>query len=808
MKQQKHKYGYFDDDRKEYVITNPHTPVKWINYIGTLAFGGFIDHTGGSLICKGDPAENRITKYIPHLPASDFRGETLYLRINENNTYKVFSPFYVPTLDSCDLYECHVGLGYNRIITQVQGIRTQVTIFVPLDGSQVIRDIQITNQRDTPCHIEAIPVVEYTHPQAIKQFNNGDWVPQTMQSQVHQLDDGLTVVAQYPFMHRDTKVNYFTSNRPVSSFDTDRKVFLGDNEYRGWANPKSLHQKELNNSVALRGDNIAALMHHLGTIPPGQSQRIITQLGQDASIQAALPGIRKYLDEQAVDQSLQEMVDFWDDYLSKMQVTTPDPSMNSMLSIHNPRQCHTTKNWSRYLSLYQMGLGARGIGFRDSSQDVLGIMDRMPQQAKDLITTLLKVQKANGSAMHQLNPLTMIATEGESLEKEGYPHYYGDDHLWVVLSICAYLKETGDLAFLQQDIPYYEKDRQGNPLETGSVLDHIRRALAFTKTDRGKHDLPLLGFADWNDCVNLQTGAESFFIASLYGKALLEVIQLLDYMGDEQAVSQYRTDYAQIKQTFNTCAWDGQWFKRYFDPQGQPLGSHENEKSQIYTNGQSWPVIAGFADDEKATLALESVYTKLNTKHGIKLSTPGYDAFDDDIGGVTTYPPGAKENGGIFLHANPWAMIAETILGNGDRAFQYYTQINPATKNDIIDLFECEPYAYPQNILGDEHPQFGLGRNSWLSGTSAWTYVAGTQHILGIQPTYTGLRIDPCIPRSWDGFQATRKFRGDLYKIVVKNPDHVSKGVQSLSVDGVEIPDHIVPIAGDGQTHTVEVVMG
>jgi cellobiose phosphorylase len=809
-------YGYFDDLHREYVITDPRTPAKWINYIGTLQFGGFVDHTGGALICKQDPTFNRITKYIQQMPSSDFKGETLYLRTplplsqgasGGEGRYQVFSPFFVPTLDSYTRYECHVGLGYTRIISEMYDIRAEVTIFVPTGASVEVRDIRVTNIGSQPMEVDAIPVLEYTHPDALKQFTNADWIPQTMQSKA--VTDGeYTVLIQYPFMFRDTKINYFTSNLPASSFETDRKNFLGRNEYGTWANPLSLQEVELCNTQAFRGDNIAALLHHLGTLQPGETKHIITQLGQESNLEAAKQSIEIYHDPKAVENALEEMKQFWDAYLDVLQVDTPDAAFNSTVNIHNPHQCHTTRQWSRYLSYYQLGLGARGIGMRDSSQDILGIMANDPQGAKEFLKTLLSFQKENGSALHQFNPLTLEGNEGDSLEREDRPHYYSDDHLWSVLGVAAYIKETGDTAFLDEEVPYYEKDKDGKPLQSGTVLDHVKRALRFTRTDTGKHGLPLLGFADWNDPVNLPTGAESLFTANLYGWALREFIALLEYLG--QPADAYRFAYDEMKARLEQHGWDGQWYLRYFDEQGNPLGSSKNTYGQIYLNGQSWPVISGFASAERARQAMQSVYEKLNTKYGIKLSAPGFNGFDPRYGGVTTYPPGAKENGGIFLHPNPWAMIAETILDNGDRAYEYYSQINPAGKNESIDLYEIEPYVYAQNILGDEHPQFGLGRNSWLSGTASWCYQAATQWILGIRAEYDGLRIDPCIPSKWEGFKATRVYRGVKYNITVTNPRHVCKGVAKISLNGSSVTGRMIRADAFGGLHevNVEVEMG
>jgi cellobiose phosphorylase len=460
------------------------------------------------------------------------------------------------------------------------------------------------------------------------------------------------------------------------------------------------------------------------------------------------------------------------------------------------------------LSRYQLGFGARGIGFRDSSQDVMGVMAHMPEEGRELVERLLQVQKADGSAMHQFNPVTMVANEGDSREVEGAPRFYSDDHLWIVLAVTAYLKETGRLTFLDQTIPYYEKDGDERPLESGTVLDHMQRAIAFTWDNVGEHGLPLLGFADWNDTVNLGAGAESLFTAHLFGKALLEIIELTRHLGDEEAVASYSACYRTMGRRVNEQAWDGAWYVRYFDADGSAMGSRANEEGQIYANGQSWAVISGFASADRARMALDAVYRRLNTRKGIKLSTPGYDGFDPAKGGITTYPPGAKENGGIFLHTNPWVIIAETMVGHGDRAYEYYRQINPVTKNDKIDEFESEPYVYPQNILADEHPQFGSARNSWLTGTASWAYQAATQYILGIRPTYQGLQVDPCIPKTWDRFQVTRMFRGAAYEIEARNPAHVCRGVRLVRVDGREIEGNVVPVFEDRKTHYIEVIMG
>lgn len=801
------QYGYFNDVSKEYIITNPKTPVKWINYIGNLSFGGYVDQTGGALLCKGDPALNRILKYIPQQPASEFKGETMYIKIKGSESYTVVSPYYVPTLDNYTRYECHVGLGYSRIISEFYGIESDITIFVPLDGQREIRDIKITNLRNSKVEVDIIPLVEYTHFDALKQFTNCDWVPQTMQSKVINENNGCKILTQYAFMNKDNKVNYFTSNIPVSSYETDRKRFLGDNEYGTFESPLSLRSDELSNFEALRGDNIGALMHHIGGLDPGRSKRIILQLGQTEKITNEMENINRYRNEGEVDKEFQKLKIFWENYLDKLQVETPDKMMNTQINIYNPRQCHITKNWSRSLSMYQMGFGERGIGIRDLSQDIMGILSNSADEGREALEVLLSMQKIDGSAMHQFNPLNCEGSYGDAMEMEDRPNYYSDDHLWVVLAVLSYLKETGDFSFLDKVVPYYEKDKFDKPIKVGTVRNHLDSAIEFTWKKVGIHGLPLLGFADWADPVNLPSGAESIFVASLFGKVVFEFMKLITYLGHHNEVVKYKNYYEIMKERVNEFAWDGKWFISYFDEKGKPLGSKNNEHGKIYAHVQPWTIISGFANKEKAMEVLHSVNEILYTPYGIKLSHPGYDGYDETKGGITTYPPGTKENGGIFLHCNPWVIIAETICGNGDRAYKYYDTINPISKNNRMEIYESEPYCYPQNILGSEHPQFGLARNSWLSGTASWAYQAATQYILGIRADYHGLIIDPCIPKHWDGYKVKKIFRGSIYNIEVRNPNHISKGVKEIVVDGIRIEGSLVHFNKVGKDYHITVYM-
>jgi cellobiose phosphorylase len=802
------KFGYFDNQNKEYVITTPKTPMKWINYIGGLDFGGFIDQTGGALLCKGDPALNRITKYIPQLPGSEFNGTTLYLRIKDKKGYHLISPLFTPTLNDYTSYECRVGLGYSKFTTVVDGFKTEILVFVPLEGGREIRDITITNLNDTTVEIDIVPLVEYTHFEAMKQFNNADWVPQTMMSELLMDEEGIEVVKQYAFMKKGIAENFFTASMKCESFETDRERFLGEYGYGSYKDPISLQTKFLSNYLALRGNNMFAGVYPMGECSKNKPVRLITQLGQFEKDVDGLLDIYKYRDIAEVEKSFELLKDKWTSYTERFIVETPDKDFDTLVNIYNPRQCMITKNWSRFLSLYQLGLGARGIGFRDTSQDLLGAIGIAPDETTDMIEKLLSTQRIGGNAMHQFFPLTMEATNGDSAEMEDRHDYYGDDHLWIILTICQYVKESGDLTFLEKVIPYYEKDKLGNPKDSGTVLDHMLRSLNFTKTNVGAHGLPYLGFADWNDTVNLPIGSESVFNANLYGKSLREMIQLAEKMGDITLKVQLEADYEVMKTAVNDSCWDGKWYVRYFDQKGEPIGSHKNQEGKIFTNAQSWSIMSGFCEGERATMALDSVHEYLATKNGIKLSFPGYNGYDPEKGGVSTYPPGAKENGGIFLHSNPWVIIAETMLGHGDRAYSYHKRINPVTKNNNIESFEVEPYVFPQNILGDEHPQFGLARNSWLSGTASWMYQAATNYIIGVQADYDGLVLDPCIPKEWDTFKVTKRIKGDTYHITFTNPQQVEKGIRAIEVDGVAVNTSLIPYALDGKEHYIHAIMG
>lgn len=780
-------FAHYDDARRELVVIDPRTPTKWINYIGTLDFGGFVDQTGGLNLCKKDPANNRVTGYRIDVPPNAPRGHTLYARTTApDGTRVVFSPFFTPTLTAYDRFECRMGLGYTRWLVGMMGFEFDILIFVPANASQAIIDVKVRNLAAAPgVKLDLVPLVEFSHPDALKNLTNADWVPQTMKGKA--MGDAIV---QYPHMAEGRRANFLAGNRPFDSFTTDRNHFLGRYGYGTFAAPGALFDESLDDYEAPRADNgnsIAAMLYRLGTLERGKEERLILQLGQANGPADMAEAIARFGQPGKVDTAFGVLNGNWRAYLDRLrEVKTPDAALDRILNVLGPRQNHATFFWSRYLSLNQLGYGGdRGIGVRDSNQDLMGVLPYMPEKAREMIEKLLSVQRYDGSSMHQFNPLTMKASIGE-----GHPgsdqDFYSDDHLWNVLAVIEYVKETGDLAFLKKSIPYYEEG--SGETKSGPVLEHLHRALAFTSGNLGRNGLPNLGWADWNDAFNME-GAESVFSACLYGKALLEMQDLTTFLGDGGSARGYAQDYARIKKNINRNAWDGEWYVSYIGKDGRPFGSKGNAEGQIYLYTQAWAVIAGFASPERAARAMRSVQERLDTEHGIKVMTPAYQATLPGIS-ASTYAPGLKENGGVFLHPNPWAAIAEAMLGNGDRAVRILDRILPLKQDPKV--YECQPDVFVQNMASDEHPQAGLARNPWLSGTVSWVNQALTKNILGIRPALDGLILDPVLPPSWPGYSATRVFRGVTCRIRVERgagPETI------LLVNGVSAVSGFIPMA-------------
>ncbi len=785
------RYGYFDKKEREYVITRPDTPTPWINYIGMGRYGGIVSNTGGGYSFDRDPQNRRITRYRYNNIPMDRPGRYIYIRDAVSGEY--WNPGWQPVQRQLDSYCCRHGLGYTVLQSENKGVSSEVTYFVPDDKNFEVWLVKLKNLTGTPRNLQVFSYAEFCFWDAIRDQQNIDWCQQINQCRYED-----QIIVYYPHEFEQSMEGAFVaSGEEVASYDASLEAFIG--KYRSESNPIAVEMGACSNSMSYRMNGVGAFCVNV-ELQKNEEREMVFILGSAQDRSKIREEIRPYLRPEFARDSLRRLKKYWSSYLDKLYVETPDEDMNLFVNLWNQYQCKVTFNWSRFVSLYQTGLG-RGMGFRDSAQDIMGVMHAIPDEAKGLIINILKCQYTDGRAYHLYFPLTGSGGEGDAPIKKF--DWYSDDHLWIIMSVDDYIKETGDFNFLDMEIPYNDKQT------VGTVWEHMCRAIEFTGANLGPNRLALAGRADWNDTLNLDMGngiAESVFTSMLYCNVLNTMIELCSYLGRGEDSIKYTGLFNDMKEAINASCWDGEWYKRAFDDMGMPLGSKTCEYGKIYINSQSWAVLGRVATEEYAKKCLESVDKYLNSEYGIATVYPAYRQFDESKGGITTYPPGAKENGGIFLHTNPWVMIANIMIGKGDRAFKYYKQILPATRNDAAELLEVEPYVYPQNILGKEHPQFGTGRNSWLSGTAAWNMLASSRYILGIRQGYDCLTVDPCIPSEWDGFKAKRVFRGAVYNIEVKNPDKVSKGVHKLIVDGSETDK--IPVFDKGTTHSVEVIMG
>jgi len=798
------KYGYFDDARSEYVITQPDTPLPWINYLGSEDYFGIISNTAGGYTFFRDARLRRITRFRYNNVPTDTGGRCIYLRDQDSGDY--WSPAGQPVRAELDSYACRHGLGYTTIESQRESIQAWMRFFIPSGANQEVWQIRLSNLGDQERRISAFACVEFCLWDAHDDATNFQRNLNTGEVEV----DGSVIYHKTEYRERRNHFAYFACSAQPTAYDTQRESFLGP--YRGWERPIGVEKGRLSNSQAHGWAPIGAFQVDL-TLKPGETRQIIFLLGyhendpQDKFDPPGAPTINKKtvhpiieqaLNNNYVEQSFKDLHAHWNGLLERMQVHTPDPHTNRMVNIWNAYQCMITFNMSRSASYFESGIG-RGMGFRDSNQDLLGFVHMAPQRARQRILDLAATQLPDGGAYHQYQPLTKRGNNDVGGN-------FNDDPLWLVVAVSAYLKETGDLGILDEITPYDNDPDLATPLE-----EHLQRSMRYTIDRLGPHGLPLIGRADWNDCLNLncfsntpgesfqtttnQEGrvAESVFIGGLFVLAATEMIALMEKLGRSKEAEEYRRQRGAMEKAVLEHGWDGAWFRRAYDAFGEPIGSQQNSEGQIFIEPQGMCVMAGIGlADDRARMALDAVEERLGSEHGVVLHQPAYTHYDLRLGEITTYPPGYKENAGIFCHTNPWIMIAETRLGRGERAHDYYLRINPSARERLSDTHRCEPYVYAQMIAGKDAPSHGEAKNSWLTGTAAWNYVAITQWILGIRPTLNGLMIDPVIPDDWDGFTAERVFRGVTYRIRV---ERAGAGTQpGLIVDGMQVAGNVAPI--------------
>ena len=802
------RYGHFDDSTCEYVITQPDTPLPWINYLGCESYFGLISNTAGGYSFYRDARLRRLTRYRYNNAPLDSGGRYLYLR--DAATGNFWSPTWMPTRCPLESYTCRHGLGYTVIESTHAGIASRVRYFVPLGESLEIWQAQITNQRDEPASLSLFSSIEFCLWDA---WDDGTNFQRNFSTGQVEVVDGV-IYHKTEYRERRDHFAYFACSEPLAGFDTQRESFLGP--YRGWHEPLAVERGESGNSVAHGWQPVGS--HHVRlTLAPGEGRTVIFVLGyhenpeddkfdppgsQTINKRTVRPIIAKYSQLANADAAFQSLREYWRGLLDRLQVNTPDEHTNRMVNIWNAYQCMVTFNMSRAASFYESGIG-RGMGFRDSNQDLLGFVHMIPERARERILDIAATQLPDGGAYHQYQPLTKRGNNDVGSN-------FNDDPLWLILGVSAYLKETGDWSLLDERVPF-----DNAPGTEAPLYEHLRRSVQYTLDHLGPHGLPLIGRADWNDCLNLncfsdtpgqsfQTTtnkegktAESVFIAGLFVYAAKELADIAQHRGLNHEAEGYRLAARDMEATTLQHGWDGDWFLRAYDDFGRKIGSKDCDEGQIFIEPQGMCIIGGIGAEGHTRRALDSVKQRLATPHGIILQQPAYSQYYLHLGEISSYPPGYKENAGIFCHTNPWIMIAEAIVGDGDAAHDYYLRINPSAREPIGDLHRCEPYVYAQMIAGRDAATHGEAKNSWLTGTAAWNFVAISQWILGIRPTLDGLQIAPVIPKAWPGFTATRQFRGRTLHITVERGG--SGNTVSLTVDGRAIDGNIVPMPENGK---------
>ena len=810
------KFGHFDDDAREYVITTPRTPLPWINYLGSEAFFSLVSHTAGGYSFYKDAKLRRITRYRYNNVPADSNGRYYYIK--EGST--IWNPGWQPTQTELDFYECRHGLGYSIITGKKNRLAARLELFVPVGDNCEIDRLVLTNESGAPKSFTVFSYVEFCLWNAVDDSTNFQRNFSTGEVEV----EGSTIYHKTEYRERRDHYALYTVNAPVDGFDTSRDAFLG--AWRSNSNPEAVEKGACTNSVAHGWAPVG--VHQVNvTLNPGESRSLIYMLGYIENPQEekwAAPGVinktrahelmARYATDTQVDEALAKLHAHWNNLLSTYAVRSSDEKLDRMVNIWNQYQCMVTFNMSRSASYYESGTG-RGMGFRDSCQDLLGFVHLIPARARERILDIAATQFPDGSAYHQYQPLTK---KGNMDVGSGF----NDDPLWLIAAVYAYLGETGDMSILDEQVDFDNDHTLAQPL-----LEHLRRSFGYLTTHKGPHGLPLIGRADWNDCLNLNcfsdtpgesfqtTGpsegpvAESVFIAGMYVKYGNEFAEILDATNHADEAAAVRDEVAKMEHAALTAGWDGKWFRRAYDAYGHVVGGQECEEGQIFIEPQGMCVMAGIGvNTGEAVTALQSVQTRLDTKYGIVLLQPAYTKYHLELGEISSYPPGYKENAGIFCHNNPWVSCAETMVGHGDRAFEIYKKTCPAYIEDISEIHRTEPYVYSQMVAGCDAATFGEAKNSWLTGTAAWTFVDVSQYILGIQPTLAGLKIDPCLPHEMDGFTLRRVWRGATYEITVDNTAHAEKGVASMTVNGQPVPTNTLSPAPAGTTVQVKVVMG
>jgi N,N'-diacetylchitobiose phosphorylase len=819
------RYGHFDLDRDEYVIENVDTPASWINYLGVRDFCTVIDQQGAGYSFYRSAERGRVTRFRPNGPLAT-PGHWLYIRDADTGAYWSVTkrPAAAPGAD----YRTRHGLGYTVFECDHDGISASQKVFVPVDEDTELWDVGLTNTSGRPRRLSLFSYVEFSfHTVSIDHQN----LQMSLYAAGTSYADG---VLEYDFHYEPWTFHFVTASADPAGFDGRREVFLGD--YRTEAAPIAVERGRCGDSEGTTGNHCGALQHDV-TLEPGETRRLTYLLGYgNRDVGERLRA--KYREPAAVDAACAGLRAYWAGKKAQLSVETPSQTLNTLVNTWTLLQMETCVVWSRFASFVEVG-GRTGLGYRDTAQDVIGAAHTNPGTVRQRLEELLHGQMAEGYGLHLFDPLLFADAEQPEIpvgvklptvvpnaaagQLHGLEDACSDDHLWLVGAVVEYVKETGDLAFLRVVVPFADSpvilsaatDLPGPSRDPATIYDHLKRAVDFTTAHTGAHGLAQGLRADWNDCLNLG-GGETALVSFLHVWAARLLAETAAALGEAADAARYAALAEAVAATAERELWDGGWYRRGYTKDGVVIGSAASPEGKIFLEHMGWAVIAGVASPDHGRRALDAVHDKLASPFGLHLCWPSYTTVDDTIGYVTRVYPGVKENGAIFSHPNAWPIIAETILGRGDRAMEYYEALAPANANDEAGRRRAEPYVYAQFLYGRDHEWYGRAENPWLTGTAGWMYQAATKYILGVRPGFAGLTVDPSIPEAWDGFRVTRRWRGGIYDIDVRNPDHVSCGVAAATLDGrpVELVKDALtgrrsvllpPVEGD---HAVAITLG
>jgi len=798
------KYGYFDNKNREYVIERPDIPVSWTNYLGVRDMCTVISHNAGGYSFYKSTEHHRITRFRPHGIPLDRPGHYVYIRDDETGEF--WSVSWQPA--GKDLtkakYTCRHGLSYSKFQCDYQNIEAEQLLFIPVDNDVELWDVKLKNKSGKIRKLSVFSYVEFS-------FHHIEIDNQNLQMSLYasgsSYKDGII---EYDFFYEPWTFHFFASNFKPDSYDCVRDTFIGD--YRTESNPVGVERGKLQNSAALGGNHCGAL-HRQITLQPGAEQRLIFMLGVGSREESGYTLKEKYSNLKNVDAAFDELQAYWQRKTSVFQCSTPNQGLDTMINTWTLYQAETCVVWSRFASFIEVG-GRVGLGYRDTAQDIMGVVHTNPEKTKQRILELLKGHTSIGYGLHLFDPEvfepkkdklpgvklpTVVPNPSPDEIVHGLEDVCADDALWLVASICEWVIENGAPEFFDEVIPYADGG-------AGTVYEHLTKILDFSARYVGQSGICQGLRADWNDCLNLG-GGESAMVSFMHYWAITVFIDAARRLGRNNDVEKYTAMAKKVKKACEEVLWDGEWYIRGFTKKGVKIGSRDADEGKLFLNAQTWAVYSGVASPKRSKQCMDAVDQYLYSKYGLHLLWPAYSKPDDDIGYVTRVYKGIKENAAIFSHPNPWAVIAECKLGRGSRAMKFYDAILPYNQNDMIEIREAEPYSYCQFIIGKDHAAFGRARHPWLTGTASWFYTAATKYILGIQPAYDGLLINPCIPADWDTFEVTRKWRGAVYNIKVINPVGVEKGVKSIQLNGRSVSNPI-PIQESGSINAVVVIMG